>query len=322
VTAFAEKLRRFDLQKYGSLFAFVVLFVLSAVASPYFTKPENLLNILRQVSYTGIIALGMTLVIIGGGIDLSVGSMGAFVGAMSVVVINWLLPVVPGEPLAIAAGAVAAALIGTGAGALNGFLVTRGRIAPFIVTLGSLAIYRSLTLYIGQAGEFRSASDGLGEFGMAGVWIIPVPVLVMALMAVILSILLNSTRYGRYVFAVGSNSRVAMYSAISVERTRFITYAIIGFCVGISAFLLASRFNSISSSNAGQGFELDAIAAVIVGGTAMTGGRGTVWGTIVGAIILGMINNMLNLLSVSPYLQGTVRGVIIIGAVYIQRQRQ
>jgi ribose transport system permease protein len=322
MTAFAARLRRFDFQKYGSLFAFVVLFVLSAIASPYFTKPENLLNILRQVSYTGIIALGMTLVIIGGGIDLSVGSMAAFVGAMSVVVINWLLPVVPREPLALVAGAVAAALIGTAAGAVNGLLVTRGRIAPFIVTLGSLAIYRSLTLYIGQAGEFRSASDGLGELGMAGIWVVPLPVFVMALMAVILSVLLNSTRYGRYVFAVGSNSRVAMYSAISVERTRFITYAIIGFCVGVSAFLLASRFNSISSSNAGQGFELDAIAAVIVGGTAMTGGRGTVWGTIVGAVILGMINNMLNLLSVSPYLQGTVRGVIIIGAVYIQRQRQ
>jgi len=113
-----------------------------------------------------------------------------------------------------------------------------------------------------------------------------------------------------------------MYSAISVERTRFFTYAITGLCVGFSSFLLASRFNSISSSNAGQGFELDAIAAVIVGGTALTGGRGTVWGTIVGAIILGMINNMLNLMSVSPYLQGTVRGLIIIGAVYIQRQRQ
>jgi len=322
MTALGEKLRKFDFQTYGSLFAFVVLFVLSAIASPYFTKPENLLNILRQVSYTGIIALGMTLVIIGGGIDLSVGSMAAFVGAMSVVVINWLLTVQQNESLAIAGGALAAILMGTAAGAANGFLVTRGRIAPFIVTLGTMAIFRSLTLYIGQAGEFRSESDSLGELGMAGLWVIPVPVLVMFAMAAVLSVLLNSTRYGRYVFAVGSNARVALYSAIGVERTRFWTYTIIGICVGVSAFLLASRFNSISSSNAGQGFELDAIAAVIVGGTAMTGGRGTVWGTIVGAIILGMINNMLNLLSVSPYLQGTVRGLIIIGAVWIQRQRQ
>ncbi len=113
-----------------------------------------------------------------------------------------------------------------------------------------------------------------------------------------------------------------MYSAISVERTRFFTYVIIGFCTGISAFLLASRFNAITTSNAGVGFELDAIAAVIIGGTAMTGGRGTVWGTIAGAIILGMINNMLNLVGVSAYLQGTVKGIVVIGAVYIQRQRQ
>ena len=154
MTAVAEKLRRFDFQKYGSLFAFVVLFVLSSILSPYFTKPENLLNILRQVSYTGIIALGMTLVIIGGGIDLSVGSMAAFVGAISVVVINWLLPIVPSTPLAVAGGALTAILLGSAAGVANGFLITRGRIAPFIVTLGTLAIYRSLTLYIGQAGEF------------------------------------------------------------------------------------------------------------------------------------------------------------------------
>ncbi len=322
MTALLGRIRRFDYQKYGSVFAFVVLFVLSAILSPYFTKPENLLNILRQVSFTGIIALGMTLVIIGGGIDLSVGSMAAFVGAISVVVINWLLPPVQNEPLVLAIGAFTAILLGSAAGVANGFLITRGRIAPFIVTLGTLAIYRSLTLYIGQAGEFASTSNMLGDFGMAAVWFIPVPVFVMLGLAALLSIVLNSTRYGRYVFAVGSNARVAMYSAINVERTRFFTYAITGLCVGFSSFLLAARFNSISSSNAGQGFELDAIAAVIVGGTALTGGRGTVWGTIVGAVILGMINNMLNLMSVSPYLQGTVRGLIIIGAVYIQRQRQ
>lgn len=317
-----EKLRKFDFQKYGYLFAFVLLFVVSAVLSPYFTKPENLINILRQVAYTGIIALGMTLVIIGGGIDLSVGSMAAFVGAVSVIIINWLLLILPNPLLAVGLSAVAAILMGLVGGALNGFLVTRARIAPFIVTLGTMAIFRSLTLYIGDAGEFRSATELLGRFGMASIWLIPVPVIVLIVLAAILSVVLNSTRYGRYVFAVGSNSRVALYSAINVERTRFLTYVVIGLCVGISAFLLAARFNSVSSANAGISFELDAIAAVIVGGTAMSGGRGTIWGTIIGAIILGIINNMLNMMSVSSYLQGTVRGIIIIGAVYIQRQRQ
>jgi ribose transport system permease protein len=317
-----DKLRKFDFQRYGYLFAFVLLFVISAILSPYFTKPENLINILRQVAYTGIIALGMAIVIIGGGIDLSVGSMAAFVGAISVIIVNWLLPFMSRPSLAVTIGAVAAVLMGLAGGAINGILVTRARIAPFIVTLGTMAIFRSLTLYIGEAGEFRSATESLGQFGMASIWFVPVPVVVMLVMAAALSLILNSTRYGRYVFAVGSNSRVALYSAINVERTRFLTYVIIGLCVGVSAFLLAARFNSISSSNAGVGFELDAIAAVIVGGTAMSGGRGTIWGTIVGAVILGIINNMLNMMSVSPYLQGTVRGIIIIGAVYIQRQRQ
>ncbi len=322
MTALAGRLRRLDFQKYGSAFALVVLFLASAILSPYFLQPQNLVNILRQVSYTGIIALGMTLVIVAGGIDLSVGSMAAFVAAMSVVVINWLRPLVESEHVAMLAGALVALALGTACGAANGFLITRGRIAPFIVTLGTLAIFRSLTLYIGDAGEFRSASELLGDFGMAGLAYVPVPVIVMLVLAAVLSTLLTGTRYGRYVSAVGSNSRVARYSAISVERVRFFTYVIVGLCVGASAFLLASRFNSVSSSNAGVGFELDAIAAAIIGGTTLSGGRGSVWGTIVGAIILGIINNMLNLLGVSPYLQGTVKGLVIIGAVYIQRQRQ
>jgi ribose transport system permease protein len=317
-----DVIKRIDFQRFGSLFALVIMFVISALASPYFLQYQNIVNILNQVSYTGIIALGMTLVIIGGGIDLSVGSVAAFAGSVAVIVLNIVLKGTHSDALAIAAAALASAAVGVAVGAANGALVTWGRIAPFIVTLGTMSLFRSLTVYIGDAGEFRSASELFGAFGHTRLLWLPVPVWVMLAMAAMLSVVLNSTRYGRYVAAVGSNARVALYSAIGVERTRFFTYVIIGLCVGVSAFLIASRFNAITTSNAGVGFELDAIAAVIIGGTAMTGGRGTVWGTIAGAIILGTINNMLNLVGVSAYLQGTVKGLVVIAAVYIQRQRQ
>jgi ribose transport system permease protein len=184
-----------------------------------------------------------------------------------------------------------------------------------------MAIFRSLALFIGSAGEIRSVSGMYGQFGMNSILYVPVPVFIMLLLTIALSITLNSTRYGRYLCAVGSNARVAMFSAINVDRIKFISYTLSGFIVSISAVMLSSRFNAVSTSNMGMGFELDAIAAVIIGGTPMSGGRGTIWGTIMGAVILGIINNMLNMLGVSPYLQGTVKGLVIIGAVYMQRQK-
>ena len=321
MAVFVQRIRRVDFQKYGAVFALVVLFALSAILSPYFLQYQNLVNILRQVSYTGIIALGMTFIIIAGGIDLSVGSMVAIVGAILVVAINWLLPVFQSELLVILAVAALALILGFAGGAMNGVMVTKGRIAPFIVTLGTMAIFRSLTLYFGNAGEFRSKSEMFGNLGMGSYFYMPIPVWVMLVLAVLMNAALNNTRYGRYICAVGSNSRVAMFSAISVDRVRFFTYVITGVVVGVSSFLLTARFNAVSSTNVGMGFELDAIAAVIVGGTTLSGGRGTIWGTIIGAVILGIINNMLNMIGISPYLQGTVKGLVIIGAVYIQRQR-
>ncbi len=313
--------RKIQYEKIAPFVAFLVLFVVSSVLSPYFLQVRNLLNILRQVSYTGIIALGMTFVIISGGIDLSVGSLAAFNASMGIIVLNYLLGKLGNEYLAMTGGILTALLLGVASGALNGFLITRGKIAPFIVTLGSMAIFRSLALFIGSAGEIRSASGHYGTFGMQSILFIPVPVLAMIVLTVVLTLVLNSTRYGRYLCAVGSNVRVAMFSAINVDRIKFLTYTLCGFIVSVSAVMLSSRFNAVSTSNLGMGFELDAIAAVIIGGTPLAGGRGTVWGTVMGAIILGIINNMLNMLGVSPYLQGTVKGLVIIGVVYIQSQR-
>ncbi len=300
----------------------LVLILISSFLSPYFLKFQNLVNILRQVSYTGIIALGMTFVIIGGGIDLSVGSMTAFVGAVVVLLMNSLNTVIENEVIVIIIGIATGIMVGTLVGAFNGFMITKGKIAPFIVTLGSMAIFRSLTLYIGNAGEIRSSNILYGEFGMESFMRIPVPVWVMLILAAVLNLVLNNTRYGRYICAVGSNQNVARFSAINVSFVRFFSYTLNGILVALSSILLASRFNAVSTSNMGLGFELDVIAAVIVGGTTLTGGRGTVWGTICGAVMLGVINNMMNMVGVSPYLQGTVKGIVILGAVYIQRQKQ
>lgn len=317
ITKLTEAIKNVDLQRSGPLLALIVLVILSSFASPYFLAWRNITNVLRQISYTGIIALGMTFVIIGGGIDLSVGSMTAFVGGVVIVLINYF----GGGPLAILIAILAGILMGIAAGAFNGIIITKGRVAPFIVTLGTWGMFRSLTLYISGAREFRSTSRIFQNLGMGYFLRIPIPVWILLGLTVFYSILLNRTKFGRYVCAVGSNERVARYSAINVQRIKFFTYIITGLNVAITSVLLSSRLNAINPTTAGSGFELDAIAAVIIGGTMLSGGSGSVFGTLVGAAILGLVNNMLNLLGVSPYLQGTVRGLVIIGAVLIQRQR-
>src|SRR6056297_497961 len=313
---YATGLKGFSMDKWGPLLALAILFVISAFASPFFLKTRNLLNILRQVSYTGIIGLGMTFVIITGGIDLSVGSMTAWAGGISILVLNAL----GGGPWAILVTILAAIGVGMASGAANGIIITKGKVAPFIVTVGTMAIFRSLTLYISGAGEFRSQSNLFPEIGMGDFLGIPYPVWVFIGLAVLFWMILNHTKYGRYLCAIGSNEKVAKYSAINVDKIRFWAYSIVGMVVGVTSVLLAARLNSISSSGAGQSYELDAIAAVIIGGTSMSGGSGTIIGTVIGAIILGIVNNMLNMLGVSPYLQGTVKGLVIIGAVLIQRK--
>lgn len=313
--------RKLSLEGYGSLLALVVLFVLSAVLSPHFLQAQNLLNILRQISYTGIIGLGMTFVIIAGGIDLSVGSMAAFAGALGIMGMNVLAGAGSPQWIGVAAACAIALAVGFTGGAINGLVVTKGRIAPFIVTLGTMAIFRSLSLYLGDAGEFRSANQLYGDIGSAVLLYVPVPVWLMLGIAALFSLLLKRTRYGRYVRAVGSNQRVALYSSIDVDKVRFLTYVINGAVVAVSAILISMRFNAVGSSTLGVNYEMDAIAAAVIGGTSMAGGSGTIWGTVIGAVILGIINNMLNMVGISPYLQGTVKGIVIIGAVLIQRRK-
>jgi ribose transport system permease protein len=318
VHASRRALSQIEMEQYGPFLALLVLFVVSAFASPYFLKIRNLTNILRQVSYTGIIGLGMTFVIISGGIDLSVGSMLALVGGIAILILNYL----GGSIAAITAAFLGSIVIGALAGALNGLAITKGRVAPFIVTLGTMSIFRSLTLFVSNAGEFRSQSSIYPNVGMGYFLGLPNPVWIFLILAGLFHVVLYHTALGRAICAVGSNERVSVYAGIKSALIKFYTYVMVGATVGVSAVLLSSRLNSISSTNAGAGYELDAIAAVIIGGTSLSGGSGSIVGTLIGALILGIVNNMLNMLGVSPYLQGTVKGVVIIGAVLIQRKRR
>jgi len=308
------KLPRFDVARYAPLIALVVLIIISALASEHFLVPRNITNVLRQVSYTGIIALGMTFVIIAGGIDLSVGSMVALVGVLTILIVNWLGDGWWSVFMAVSSAVALGALFG----AVNGAIITRGRVASFIATLATMSIFRSMTLYISDAGEVVSSNDNYAEIGGGYFMAIPFPVWTFLALAVMSHVLLKHTAFGRHVCAVGSNSKVASYSAINVRQVYFITFLIAGVTVGIASVLLSSRLNSVSPGDAGLFYELDAIAAVVIGGTALSGGKGTIWGTVIGAIILGIINNMLYLLVVSPYLQGTVKGLVILVAVLVQ----
>jgi len=316
--------RNFKFSEHSTILGFVMLFLLGTFVSwnsqgfqgvPIFITPGNILLVLRQVSYTGIIALGMTLIIISGGIDLSVGSMAAFVGGVSL----FLLRNLPTDSVSAAFFVVVFALVfGIFCGCINGFLVTKARIAPFIATLGTMAIFRSLILDFSRAANIDAVNSEFSKFGPASIFGISLPIWVFFILAAMMHLLLNNTRMGRYICAVGANEQVARYSAINVQLTKLIPYAITGFMVAVSSMLWASRISGIQPSQVGQGYELEAIAAVVIGGTSMSGGKGSIIGTVLGAIMLGMINNMLVLGGVSSFLQQAARGLVIIVAVLLQ----
>lgn len=334
------------LETWGGLTALVLLVAFCAfnpndAVRQSFTNPENIRNILNQYSFVGLIAVGMTLVIIAGGIDLSVGSMLALVGGLSIMAMNKVIEAADNEVLGIVTACAVAPLLGTLLGWFNGILITKGRIAPFIVTLGGLAGYRSIIVALADGGEIRSASfemfeslasprNGLPVPGlMVGESVpgagdgrtlcITYPIIAFFTIAIAAQVLLSRTRLGRHTIAVGANERAARYSAINVDRVRIFTYTFIGFCTGVAAVFLASRMNSISSASAGNLYELDAIAAVVIGGTRMNGGKGRIWGTVVGVLMLGLIDNLLQLGDVSVYWQGLVKAGVIIAAVLLQR---
>lgn len=316
---------RVNLKVLGPILALVVLVIVGAALNGNFLSAANITNVLSRSAFIGIIAVGMTFVITGGGLDLSVGSMAAFIAGLMILVMNAMLPTMgPGWPL-VFVGMLTAMVAGTLAGFVNGFLITTMRIEAFIVTLGTMGIYRSLVTWLADGGTLsldfgmRSVIRPIYFDGILGIsW----PIIVFALVAIIGELVMRRAAFGRHAAAVGSNDQVARYSSVNVNRVRMMTYVFLGILVGVATIMYVPRLGSASPST-GVLWELEAIAAVIIGGTMLKGGFGRVWGTVIGVLILSLIDNILNLTDgVSPYLNGAIQGVIIILAVILQRDKK
>lgn len=317
--------RKIKMSVIGPIVALVVLIIMGALMNPNFLSAGNISNVLSRSAFIGIIAVGMTFVITAGGLDLSVGSMAAFIAGLMILVMNTALPVMGiGIPIILLGMAVALAA-GLVAGMLNGVLITRLGMDAFIVTLGSMGIYRSLVTWLADGGTL-SLDFSLRTFYQpvyyGGLFGISWPIIVFAIVVICGELLMRSTAFGRHCAAIGSNDQVARYSSVRVARVRMLTYVMLGILVGIATIMYVPRLGSASSAT-GLLWELEAIAAVIVGGTALKGGFGRVWGTVIGVLILTLIGNLLNLTDlVSPYLNGAIQGAIIILAVVLQRGRK
>lgn len=316
---------RIDFHIWGPVLALAALVAFGAFLNPNFLSYGNVTNVLARSAFIGIIAVGMTFVITSGGLDLSVGSMAAFIAGVMILIMNALVPSMGAGWGVILIGMAAALAVGLVAGLVNGLLVTQARIEAFIVTLGTMGIFRSLITWLADGGTLsldyavREVYRPVYYDGLLGVaW----PIIVFAAVAILGEIIMRKTPFGRHCAAIGSNEQVARYSAVHVDRVRLMTYVLLGILVGIATIMYVPRLGSASSST-GVLWELEAIAAVIIGGTMLKGGFGRVWGTVVGVLILSLIGNILNLANlVSPYLNGAIQGVIIILAVVLQRQRK
>lgn len=295
----------------GILLALILLVVVGSLLSPHFLQVANLTNVVRQVAIIGIIGIGMTFVILTAGIDLSVGSIVGFVAVLSADLLSHGVP----WPLAIPAGLA----MGGAIGALNGLGITRGRIQPFIMTLGMLVIARGVTMTYaeGQPIPLKEHGDAFLWLGAGSLLGLPVPVWILLLFAAAAWVTLRYTAFGRHVYAVGDNPEAARLSGIDTARTLFFVYVISGVCAAMSALIIVSRLTAGEPSQ-GTGFELDAIAIVVIGGTSLFGGEGGIGGTLIGAGIVAVIANLLNLLGVSPFSQQIVKGAVILGAVLLE----
>ena len=301
-------------QKLGPLLGLIILIIIVSVLNPSFLEPLNILNLLRQVSINALIAFGMTFVILTGGIDLSVGSIlalsSAFVANMLVAGFDPVLAIIIG------------CLLGGVMGMINGIMITKGKMAPFIATLATMTIFRGLTLVYTDGNPITGLGDSMTFqlFGRGYQFGIPVPAITMIITFAILWIVLNKTAFGRKTYAIGGNEKAAIVSGIKVSRVKIMIYSLAGLLSALAGAILTSRLNS-AQPTAGTSYELDAIAAVVLGGTSLSGGRGRIVGTLIGALIIGTLNNGLNLLGVSSFYQMVVKGIVIVIAVLIDRKK-
>ncbi|MGE5583115.1 MAG: ABC transporter permease subunit [Bacillota bacterium] len=299
------------LYKLRSLIGLVGLAVILTILSPRFLTLANFTNILRQTSLNAIMAVGMTFVIITAGIDLSVGSIFAFASAVTAGMLVGGVNVW----LAVSAGL----LLGAVLGAVNGVLIARGKVPPFISTLAMMTILRGATLVYTNGQPITGLGDAFYYVGGGFVGIFPVPVILTFLVFGIGYYLLSQYKIGRYLYALGDNEEAARLSGIDTNRVKIFAYTVSGLLAALSGIIIASRLNS-AQPTAGQGAELDAIAAVVLGGTSLSGGQGSVVGTLIGALIIGLLNNGLNLLNVSPFYQLIAKGAVILIAILLDKK--
>ncbi|WP_410108745.1 ribose ABC transporter permease [Vibrio cholerae] len=300
-----------------SLIALLFLVVVVSFLNPNFFTVDNLLNILRQTSVNAIIAVGMTLVILTAGIDLSVGSVLALCGAFAASLIAMEVPVLVAVPTALLAGAAL--------GAISGIIIAKGKVQAFIATLVTMTLLRGVTMVYTDGRPistgFTDTADTFAWFGTGYALGIPVPVWLMVVVFAGAWYLLNHTRFGRYVYAVGGNESATRLSGINVDRVKIGVYAICGLLAALAGIIVTSRLSS-AQPTAGMGYELDAIAAVVLGGTSLMGGKGRIMGTLIGALIIGFLNNALNLLDVSSYYQMIAKAVVILLAVLVDNKNK
>lgn len=294
--------------KFGVAIALAVMCIALTFSTSNFLTVENIVNVLRQVSINGILAIGMTFVVITGGIDLSVGSLVAFSGVIAASFVRGGYSIWTAILLALIASLVL--------GSVSGFFIAKRRIAPFIVTLAMMTIARGLTYVYSDGKPISGFSQAYLNIGKGDFLKIPIPVWILIIVFVVCYIVLYHTSMGRYIYAVGGNEHAALVSGINVTKVKIFVYSVSGILSGLAAVVLSARV-SAGLPQSGNGYELDAIASVVIGGTSLSGGRGRLWGTIIGVLIIGVINNGMDLLNVSSYYQQIVKGCIILGAVLL-----
>jgi ribose transport system permease protein len=308
----------------GPAVALILLCIVGGILNPDFATFDNLMNVLTRTAFIGIIAVGMTFVIVSGGIDLSVGSMAALIAGGMIVLMNAIGSAL--SPVAtVVVGMMFALMAGAASGSAHGLLITRGRIEPFIATLGTLGILRAVLTWLADGGAITldaGLSDVYSPVYYYSIASVPVPVWIFLLVALAGAVVLNRTAFGQHVQAIGSNEQVARFAAIRVDRVKVLTYLLLGVCVAIATILYVPRLGAATPTT-GILWELEAIAAVVVGGTSLKGGSGRIIGTVIGAILLSVIGNILNLTSIiSVHLNAAVQGVVIITVAFFQRSRR
>lgn len=298
------------MRKYGVVLVLLLMMIILSIVSPVFLKAQNIMSVLLQVAINGILSLGMVFVMTAGGIDLSIGSMLALAGSIVGVILT-------ADPLKIPIACILAVIACVIFGFVNGVLVARFNMFPFVVTLSTQLVIRGLAYIVTGGYSLTLSSKPFRQIGGGKLFdAVPYPVLVFAFLSIIAYILMHKTKFGRYVYAVGGNINAATASGVSVFWTRVYTFVISGFCAGVAGVILASRI-SAGQPNVGSGYETDAIAACVIGGTSFAGGIATIPGTVIGILIIGVIYNGMNLLQINTYWQTIAKGLLIIGAVML-----